>query len=170
MSYEVGWRWWDPLTSDPLQQRAGLSPSETRLALAALESSGNVLQGHFNPGAMGDQEVDWCDRRLLARIHRLTLGRLRREIEPITAADFIRFLLRWQHVEPRSQLHGREGILQVIRQLQGLELPAPAWEEHVAACTDCPLRPGGLGKSLSCRRNNLGKVKTQCQSRGSSKQ
>ncbi len=133
-----------PINVRSLAQRAGLSPSETRLALAALESSGNVLQGHFNPGAMGDQEVDWCDRRLLARIHRLTLGRLRREIEPITAADFIRFLLRWQHVEPRSQLHGREGILQVIRQLQGLELPAPAWEEHVLPARIAHYDPGDL--------------------------
>jgi len=120
-----------PTTVTTLARRAGLSPGEVKLALPALESSGIVLQGHFNPGARGEQEVEWCDRRLLARIHRLTLGQLRREIESITAADFIRFLLRWQHVDPKSQLHGREGVLQVIKQLQGLELPAPAWEEQV---------------------------------------
>src|SRR5262249_29384454 len=74
---------------------------------------------------------EWCDRRLLARIHRLTIGRLRREIEAVSAADFIRFLLRWQHVHSGTQLHGREGVAQVIGQLQGLELPAPAWERDI---------------------------------------
>jgi ATP-dependent Lhr-like helicase len=74
---------------------------------------------------------EWCERGLLSRIHRLTIGRLRREMEPVSAADFIRFLLRWQHVQPTTQLHGRAGLLQVIGQLQGLELPAPAWEAQV---------------------------------------
>ena len=68
---------------------------------------------------------------MLARIHRLTIGRLRREIEPVSAADFIRFLLRWQHSHPGTQLHGRAGLVQIIGQLQGLELPAPAWETHI---------------------------------------
>jgi ATP-dependent Lhr-like helicase len=67
----------------------------------------------------------------LARIHRLTLGRLRKEIEPVSPAEFMKFLLSWQHATPGMQLRGREGVLQVIRQLQGLELPAPAWEQHV---------------------------------------
>src|SRR5206468_234566 len=58
-------------------------------------------------------------------------GRLRREIEAVSAADFMRFLFRWQHVQPGSQLHGRDGVLQIIGQLQGMELPAPAWEEYV---------------------------------------
>ena len=74
---------------------------------------------------------EWCERRLLARIHRPTLGRLRREIEPVSAADLMRFLFRWQHVQPGTQLHGRDGLLEVIGQLQGLELPARAWETQV---------------------------------------
>jgi ATP-dependent Lhr-like helicase len=61
----------------------------------------------------------------------MTIGRLRREIEPVSAADFIRFLIRWQHVHPGTQLHGRAGLMQIIGQLQGLELPAPAWETHI---------------------------------------
>jgi ATP-dependent Lhr-like helicase len=133
-----------PTTATILAGRAGLSPTETKLALPALESSGTVLQGHFTPGVKGELEVEWCDRRLLSRIHRLTLGRLRREIEPITAADFIRFLLRWQHVEPKSQLRGRDGVLQVIRQLQGLELPAPAWEEQVLPARIAQYDPADL--------------------------
>jgi ATP-dependent Lhr-like helicase len=68
---------------------------------------------------------------LLARIHRLTLGRMRKEIEPVSAADFMGFLLGWQHVLPGTQLSGRDGIQTIIEQLQGLELPAPAWEQHV---------------------------------------
>jgi ATP-dependent Lhr-like helicase len=70
--------------------------------------------------------AEWCHRRLLARIHRLTIGRLRREIEPVTTADFVRFLHRWQHVAPGTQLHGADGVLHVIKQLQGYEISAAA--------------------------------------------
>src|SRR5207302_1467180 len=72
-----------------------------------------------------------CERRLLRRLPRLPLGRLRREIEPVSAADLMRFLFRWQHVQSGTQLHGRDGLLEVIGQLQGLELPARAWETQV---------------------------------------
>jgi ATP-dependent Lhr-like helicase len=78
-------------------------------------------------------EVEWCERRLLARIHRLTLGALRKQIEPVTAAQFMRWLLRWQHVAPGSQTLGERGTLEVLRQLQGFEIPASAWERHVLA-------------------------------------
>ena len=114
-----------PTTASVLAARVGLPLSSTSQALYALESAGVVLQGQFTPGGSGSDEVEWCDRRLLARIHRLTLGQLRREIEAVTAADFIRFLFRWQHVEKSARLHGRAGVLQIIKQLQGLELPAP---------------------------------------------
>ena len=120
-----------PVTAAGLAARIGLSVESVEQGLNALEVSGVVLQGHFSPGTVADPPVEWCERRLLSRIHRLTLGRLRREIHPVSATDFIRFLLRWQHVQPGSQLHGRDGIHQVIRQLQGMELPAPAWEQHV---------------------------------------
>ena len=73
---------------------------------------------------MGGDELEWCHRRLLARIHRLTIGRLRREIEPVTTADFVRFLHRWQHLAPGTQLHGVDGTLQIVRQLQGCEISA----------------------------------------------
>ena len=120
-----------PVTADGLAARLGLAAEAVGRGLTALEVSGAVMQGRFSPGPDPDRPVEWCERRLLARIHRLTLGQLRREIHPVSAADFIRFLLRWQHVQPGSQLHGRDGIHQVVRQLQGLELPAPAWEQHV---------------------------------------
>ena len=117
-----------PITADALATRTGLPLAAIAAGLAALEHAGVALRGRFTPGA--DVE-EWCERGLLARIHRLTLARLRREIEPVSAADFMRFLFRWQHLEAGSQLHGRPGVLEVIGQLQGVELPARAWEAHV---------------------------------------
>jgi ATP-dependent Lhr-like helicase len=75
--------------------------------------------------------MEWCDRRLLARIHRLTVGKLRKEIEPVSAAQFMRWLLRWQHLTPETQLFGEHGALEVLRQLQGYEAPANAWERQL---------------------------------------
>jgi len=119
-----------PTTAVGLAQRLRLLPGRVEAALLALEAGGAVLRGRFTPGVDAATR-EWCERRLLARIHRLTLGRLRREIEAVAAADLLRFLFRWQHVHPGNQLHGRDGILSVIGQLQGMELPAPAWEGEV---------------------------------------
>ena len=132
-----------PTTIPAIAARLGLPQRDVHVALVALEGQGAVLRGRFSPGA-SDDAVEWCDRRLLARIHRLTIGRLRREIEPVSAADFIRFLLRWQHAYPGTQLHGREGLLQVIGQLQGLELPAPAWERDVLPARIAHYNPADL--------------------------
>jgi ATP-dependent Lhr-like helicase len=118
-----------PTTAQGLARKIGLSIAEIDRALLSLESAGIVLRGNFTAGS--ETDVEWCERGLLSRIHRLTLGRLRREIEPVSASDFIRFLLCRQHLEPGTQLRGREGVMEIIGQLQGLELPAPAWEQHV---------------------------------------
>jgi ATP-dependent helicase Lhr and Lhr-like helicase len=126
-----GWmEWLGPTTVPALAVRLGLPEGRVQAAMLALEANGMVLRGRFTPGS-ADTPEEWCERGLLSRIHRLTIGRLRREIAPVSAADFIRFLLRWQHVHPGTQMHGRAGLLQVIGQLQGLELPAPAWEAQV---------------------------------------
>jgi len=117
-----------PASASALAGRLGLNESDVAIALAALESTGAVLRGRFTPGS--DSE-EWCERRLLSRIHRLTLGRLRREIEAVALAEFMRFLFRWQHVQPGAQVHGRDGVAEIIGQLQGLELPAPSWEESI---------------------------------------
>ena len=106
-----------------------MNPALVERALARLEAEGQVLRGQFTAEKTG--ETEWCNRRLLARIHRLTLGRLRNEIEPVTTADFLRFLLRWQHVGRGAQLHGVDGTLEIIRQLQGYEAPAGAWEAEI---------------------------------------
>lgn len=115
-----------PTTAAALAERLSVTPAAVETALVRLESDGCVLRGRFG----GDGE-EWCERGLLSRIHRLTLGRLRREIDAVSKADFMRFLLVWQHVQPGTQLHGRDGVRQVIGQLQGLELPGPAWERDV---------------------------------------
>jgi ATP-dependent Lhr-like helicase len=93
--------------------------------LFELEREGTVLRGRFE-GREG-----WCSRRLLARIHRYTLERLRKEIEPVTAADFLRFLVSWQHVDDERKLEGPRGVAEVVRQLAGFEVAASAWETSV---------------------------------------
>lgn len=120
-----------PITASGLAARLGLPRERMEAALIALESTGVVLRGEFTGEGRAAGETEWCDRVLLARIHRLTLGRMRKEIEPVSAADFIRFLSAWQHAAPGAKLRGRDGILRVVEQLQGLELPAPAWEQQI---------------------------------------
>lgn len=119
-----------PITAGELSARLGIPAAKVDTALIALESAGVVLRGQFTE-SRGESETEWCDRVLLARIHRLTLGHMRKEIEPVSASEFMNFLLAWQHVARGVQLRGRDGILQVIQELQGLELPAPAWEQQI---------------------------------------
>ena len=117
-----------PMTAGAIATLTGLSPSEVAIALAAIEGEGFVIRGHFDPGISDEQ---WCARRLLARIHSYTQHRLRQEIEPVSAQDFVRFLLRWQRVAPGTQREGRAGVAATIAQLQGFEIPAGVWEETV---------------------------------------
>jgi ATP-dependent Lhr-like helicase len=93
----------------------------------ALENSGSILRGRFT----GLGELEWCDRRLLARIHRMTLEGLRRQIAPVPPEQFIRFLTRWQHVRPGSRLRGESGLLAIIEQLEGFSAPAAHWERFL---------------------------------------
>jgi ATP-dependent Lhr-like helicase len=114
-----------PVTARELASSLSLDEREIDAALLKLESEGVVLRGTFStPG-------EWCDRRLLARIHRYTLNRLRAEIEPVSASDFMRFLFAWQHVAPSSRLTGIDGLQAVIAQLDGFEIAAGAWERAV---------------------------------------
>jgi ATP-dependent Lhr-like helicase len=115
-----------PVTAAALAERLSLPFETVEIGVAKLESEGLILRGHFSSGR---DEV--CHHRVLARIHRMTLARLRKEIEPVTAADFMRFLACWQHVASGTQMHGGDGLLQIIRQLQGYEISAAAWESSV---------------------------------------
>ena len=117
-----------PTTAEELARKLHLPTSEVQGALLRLEADGQALRGRFRKDCSGEE---WCDRRLLARIHRLTIGRLRREIEPVTAADFMQFLFQWQHVAAGSRLYGEAGLLEIIRQLAGFEAAASAWERYL---------------------------------------
>jgi ATP-dependent Lhr-like helicase len=97
-------------------------------ALIDLEQEGFAFRGYFNPNAA---EEEWCERRLLARIHRYTLSKLRREIEPVSAADFMRFLFEWQHVGGDHKLEGPEAVGLVLEQLEGIEASATTWEGDI---------------------------------------
>jgi ATP-dependent Lhr-like helicase len=127
-----------PTTAAELGETLGIPVSEISGALLRMEASGTVLRGDFGgaasrAGAPAPHEQEWCERRLLARIHRLTVATLRKQIEPVTAAQFMRWLLRWQHLAQGTQVAGERGTLEVLRQLQGFEIPANAWERQVLA-------------------------------------
>jgi len=133
-----------PTTAAALAATLGVGSSEVEAALAAVEVEGGVLRGRFTPEAIAADSLEWCDRRLLARIHRRTLEGLRRLIEPVPAATLIRFLLTWQHVKPGAQPHGRDGLLRVIEQLQGFEAAAGAWERELLPSRVAGYQPGWL--------------------------
>jgi ATP-dependent helicase Lhr and Lhr-like helicase len=130
-----------PATAAELAASLGLRPPDADVALAALEGEGVVLRGHFSAEA---SELEWCDRRLLARIHRYTLNRLRAEIEPVSAADFMRFLFAWQRLDPEHRVAGLEGLASLLTQLDGYQLPAAAWETEVLASRCDEYDPGLL--------------------------
>jgi ATP-dependent helicase Lhr and Lhr-like helicase len=120
-----------PVTIPGLAAFLGLPAADAEKTMLRLEAAGSVLRGQFTDSSGG--ETEWCDRRLLARIHRVTLGSLRKQIQPVTAAQFIRWLLRWQHLTPETRLLGERGTLEALQQLQGFEAPANAWEQQILA-------------------------------------
>ena len=117
-----------PITVTELENILNLSRSEIDGALLALEGEGFVLRGKFHADVA---EQEWCDRRLLARIHRLTIDQLRAEIQPVSAQDFYRFLFTWQRVDAEHRVEGSEGLQSVLEQLDGCELPLASWESAV---------------------------------------
>ncbi len=117
-----------PTTAADISAALGLDQGDVDFALAALEHEGFALRGRFTPGV---DSLEWSERRLLARIHRYTLDRLRKEIEPVSASDFLRFLFRWQRLAPGSRADGPEGLAAVLDVLDGFEVAAGAWELDV---------------------------------------
>jgi len=119
-----------PCTVAALADAMQVDPVDIDLALIRLQSEGYVMQGHFTPDA---SETEWCERHLLARIHRYTIGRLRREIEPVSRRDLMRFLLEWQHTTTGTKLSGPDALSAVLHQLEGYEAAAGAWESELLA-------------------------------------
>ncbi|WP_118184057.1 DEAD/DEAH box helicase [Paraburkholderia phosphatilytica] len=117
-----------PLPVPSIARALALQASTVALALTRLEAEGYVLRGRFTPGT-ADEE--WCERHLLARIHRYTVRRLRREIEPVERHDFMRFLFVWQHLTPDTRGEGRDALAAALAQLEGFEAAASAWEEEI---------------------------------------
>ncbi|HTO05626.1 MAG TPA: hypothetical protein VMR86_01090, partial [Myxococcota bacterium] len=117
-----------PVTAAALATRIGVTPAAVESSLARLEGRGIAVRGRFEPEAACEQ---FCERSLLARIHRYTLARLRREIEPTSARVFLRFLLDWQHVTPGTRLAGEGGLLRALETLSGFEAAAAAWEAEL---------------------------------------
>ncbi|HYU44753.1 MAG TPA: DEAD/DEAH box helicase, partial [Terriglobales bacterium] len=132
-----------PTTASELGELIGVAGPEVEKALLRIEAGGAILRGKFRPAGLElstdgtrtgvSAPHEWCERRRLARIHRLTVATLRKQIEPVTAAQFMNWLLRWQHIALGTQVRGEHGTLEVIRQLQGFEIPASAWERFVLA-------------------------------------
>jgi ATP-dependent Lhr-like helicase len=129
-----------PVTAREIAETLALVPSEVGVALVELESEGFVLRGRFTDEATapeavhaGDATLEWCERRLLARIHRYTIKTLRAEIEPVSGADFMRFLFEWHGITRSPKPEGVESLDAVVKQLEGYEIPAAAWESDVLA-------------------------------------
>ena len=146
-----------PVTPETLATSLQVPVQHAEASLLKLESEGFVLRGRFTKGATDEE---WCERRLLARIHRYTMKRLRGEIEPVSSQDFLRFLLEWQHLTPQSRMQGPGGVSEILEQLQGVALAAAAWEGHVLPARVSGYDPAWLdqlclsGKVLWARSGN----------------
>jgi len=135
-----GWmNYCGPISIDELSQLLHIQPRSIEIALLQLESSGAILRGKYSRRSFASVTPDdndsweWCNRRILARIYRLTVITLHKQVEAVPASIFLRWLSHWQHVAPGSQLAGERGLLNVLEQLQGFEVAANAWERQVLA-------------------------------------
>jgi ATP-dependent Lhr-like helicase len=117
-----------PVIARTLAEQLGVPVLDVDLALLALEAEGFAMRGSYTAGA---ERNEWCERRLLARINRYTVKRLRNEIEPVGAADFMRFLLDWQHTAPDERMEGPDAVAAIVSQLEGFEAAASAWEAEI---------------------------------------
>jgi ATP-dependent Lhr-like helicase len=147
-----------PVTVAQLTEVTAIDEASIAVGLARLQQEGFALSGEFEPGVV---ELQWCSRRLLARIHGYTQKRLRREIEPVTAQDLMRFLLRWQHVAPGTQRQGRSGLVATVEQLQGCELPAGTWESQVLPARIEHYRPPWLDELCHSGQVAWGRIRVR---------
>jgi ATP-dependent Lhr-like helicase len=130
-----------PVTAASIAASIGLPAATIDAALLALQAEGFAMRGRFTPGTAGDE---WCERRLLARIHRYTVKRLRAEIEPVQARDFLRFLFEWQRALPEARMQGPDAVAAILTQLEGFEAPASAWETEILPARIAEYEPAWL--------------------------
>ncbi len=138
-----------PVTATALVAPLGLEPQAAAPALAALEADGAAMKGRYDSGANDDE---WCDRRLLARIHRYTIHRLRAEIEPVAARDFLRFLFAWQRVDEDARMEGQDALLPILSMLEAFEAPAKAWETEILSARIKLYQPSFLDAACQAGR------------------
>jgi ATP-dependent Lhr-like helicase len=146
-----------PITVSDLSDALILAYSEIDAALLALEAEGFILRGKFHPNAT---EQEWCDRRLLARIHRFTIDRLRAEIQPVSVQDFYRFLFAWHRADGEHRVEGLEGLQSVLEQLDGCELPLASWESAVLPARVANYDPEWLDRLCFSGRVGWGRMST----------
>ena len=139
-----------PTTVTDLAASLALPANRLEAALAALQAEGFAMRGQFSPGAPSGSE--WCERRLLARIHRYTVKRLRAEIEPVAARDFLRFLFEWQRVTAEGRMEGPDAVAAVLGQLEGFEAPASAWETEILPTRITEYEPAWLDEQCLAGR------------------
>ena len=144
-----------PVTATTLAEPLGLAGEAIGSALAALEVEGFVLRGRFTPGANAEE---WCDRRLLARIHHYTMRRLRSEIDPVAARDFLRFLFDWQRVTEEARLEGPDSVPVAVSLLEGFEAPASAWETEILPARIADYDPAWLDDMCLAGRLTWGRL------------
>ncbi|MFN3220206.1 MAG: DEAD/DEAH box helicase [Acidimicrobiales bacterium] len=135
-----------PASGDALAARTGLSPTLLAVGLATLEAEGSIIQGRFTDPDPDAGEVEWCARRLLARMHGLSRARRRKSVESVSPEDFMRFLTRWHHVAPGSRVTGPAGLATVLDQLQGWEAAVASWEPDLLAARLRDYQPGWLDR------------------------
>jgi ATP-dependent Lhr-like helicase len=139
-----------PTTATALAASLVVPPGAIEAALATLQAEGFAMRGAFSTGA--GQGAEWCERRLLARIHRYTVKRLRAEIEPIEARDFLRFLFEWQRVTPNGRMEGPDAVGAMLAQLEGFEAPAGAWETELLPSRISEYEPAWLDEQCLAGR------------------
>ncbi|CAM2008925.1 DEAD/DEAH box helicase [Acanthopleuribacter pedis] len=145
-----------PVTVALLQRRFPFSADDLDAAFLALEGEGMVLRGAFDPRLEGGQ---WCNRRILARIHQRTLQRLRAEIQPVGVADLMRFLFDWQHLSREHKVRDLEGLEDVLLQLEGFEAAAGAWEKHILRTRAATYLPSWLDQLSLGGKVSWGRLK-----------
>ena len=138
-----------PVTAAHIAASLGVTETQINGALTALEAEGFAMRGHFTADSV---QEEWCERRLLARIHRYTVKRLRAEIEPVPARDFLRFLCEWQRVLPGARMQGSDALAAVLTQLEGFESPAGAWETEVIPSRITEYEPQWLDENIRAGR------------------